>query len=46
LHYTPAAAPIALFAVLFIVVVGLSAAIASYAVLRAARPSRLREAEE
>jgi hypothetical protein len=46
LHYTPSATPIGLFAGLFIVVVGLSATVASYAVLRAGRPSRLREAEE
>jgi putative ABC transport system permease protein len=46
LSYAPAPGPIVLFAAAFIVIVGLSAAVASYAVLRGARPARLREAEE
>jgi predicted lysophospholipase L1 biosynthesis ABC-type transport system permease subunit len=46
LQYGPNPVPVVLFAIAFSAIVGLSAAVASYAVLRAARPGRLREAEE
>lgn len=46
LHYTPPAAPIIGCAVGFVVLVCLAAAMAARAVLRQARPTRLREAEE
>lgn len=46
LHYVPPWRPITLFAFGFVLLVVLTAMIAARAVLRAARPGRLREAEE
>ncbi len=46
LHYRPPALPVLAFTGGFVVLVVLAAAVAAHAVLRSARPGRLREAEE